>query len=63
MKMGVTCHSEEPFAPCHSERSEESRSKNGENLPVEVAEILRQASYKASTVSEQQLGGKADLPC
>lgn len=34
--------------------------KIDENLPVEAAEILRQAGYDASTVVEQRLGGKPD---
>jgi len=36
------------------------RFKIDENLPVEVAELLRQAGYEANTVLEQHLGGKAD---
>ena len=31
-----------------------------ENLPIEVAELLRQAGYGAATVLEQNLGGRAD---
>lgn len=34
--------------------------KVDENLPLEVAELLRQAGYAAATVFEQQLGGEAD---
>lgn len=34
--------------------------KVDENLPLEVAELLRQAGYGATTVFEQNLGGKAD---
>ena len=34
--------------------------KIDENLPVEVAELLRQAGYGATTVYDQNLGGKAD---
>ena len=34
--------------------------KIDENLPVEVAELLRQAGYDAVTVVEQKLGGEAD---
>lgn len=34
--------------------------KIDENLPVEVAELLRQAEHDAVTVLEQHLGGKAD---
>ena len=36
------------------------RFKADENLPVEVAEALRQAGHNASTVLEQQYGGSAD---
>ncbi|OIP41794.1 hypothetical protein AUJ95_02720 [Candidatus Desantisbacteria bacterium CG2_30_40_21] len=31
--------------------------KVDENLPVEVADLLRQAGYDATTVVEQHLGG------
>nr|WP_199789416.1 DUF5615 family PIN-like protein [Sorangium cellulosum] len=34
--------------------------KVDENLPEEVAELLRQAGHDASTVLEQGLGGRAD---
>jgi predicted nuclease of predicted toxin-antitoxin system len=34
--------------------------KIDENLPVEAAELLRQANYDAVTVFEQQLEGRAD---
>lgn len=34
--------------------------KIDENLPVEVAELLRQAGYDAVTVVEQHLGGSSD---
>ncbi len=34
--------------------------KIDENLPVEVAELLRQAGYDAVTVVEQHLGGSPD---
>ncbi|MCG2767887.1 MAG: DUF5615 family PIN-like protein [Anaerolineae bacterium] len=34
--------------------------KIDENLPIEVAELLRQAGYGATTVLEQNLGGRAD---
>ena len=34
--------------------------KIDENLPVEVAELLRQSGYDALTVLDQQLGGEAD---
>jgi len=34
--------------------------KVDENLPVEVAELLRQANHDAITVQEQHLGGSAD---
>jgi len=34
--------------------------KVDENLPVEVAALLRQAGFDASTVLEQTLGGEAD---
>lgn len=32
-----------------------------ENLPIEVAELLRAAGYDALTVLEQNLGGQTDL--
>jgi predicted nuclease of predicted toxin-antitoxin system len=35
--------------------------KIDENLPVEVAELLREAGHDAATAIEQQLGGSADL--
>lgn len=35
--------------------------KIDENLPVEVADLLHQAGYEASTVVEQKLGGKDDM--
>ena len=34
--------------------------KVDENLPVEVAELLRQAGYDDATVFDQKLGGEAD---
>jgi len=34
--------------------------KIDENLPIEVAELLRQTGYDAATVLEQDLGGSAD---
>jgi predicted nuclease of predicted toxin-antitoxin system len=34
--------------------------KIDENLPVETAELLRNASHKATTVLEQNLGGSPD---
>jgi predicted nuclease of predicted toxin-antitoxin system len=34
--------------------------KVDENLPVEVASLLRQAGYDAATVSEQHLAGSPD---
>jgi predicted nuclease of predicted toxin-antitoxin system len=34
--------------------------KVDENLPIEVAELLRQTGYDATTVLEQDLGGSAD---
>lgn len=34
--------------------------KIDENLPIEVAELLKQANYDAITVLEQDLGGRAD---
>ena len=34
--------------------------KVDENLPVEVAELLRRAGYDAATVFDQKLGGEAD---
>ena len=36
------------------------RFKVDENLPVEVAEMLRQAGHDAATVLEQHLGGSDD---
>jgi len=36
------------------------KSKIDENLPVEVAELLREAEHDATTVVMQQLGGEAD---
>jgi len=36
------------------------RFKVDENLPVEVADLLRQAEHDAATVVEQHLGGTAD---
>jgi predicted nuclease of predicted toxin-antitoxin system len=36
------------------------RFKVDENLPIEVAEMLRQAGYDAATVLEQRYGGSAD---
>ena len=36
------------------------RFKIDENLPVEVAELLRQSGYDAVTIPEQHLGGSAD---
>jgi predicted nuclease of predicted toxin-antitoxin system len=36
------------------------RFKVDENLPIEVAEALRQAGHDAATVLEQQFGGSAD---
>lgn len=33
------------------------RFKVDENLPIEVAEMLRQAGHDAATVLEQHLGG------
>ena len=37
------------------------RFKIDENLPIEAAELLQQAGYDASTVLQQDLGGKADI--
>lgn len=37
------------------------RFKVDENLPVEVAELLREASHDAVTVLEQAMGGQSDL--
>jgi predicted nuclease of predicted toxin-antitoxin system len=37
------------------------RFKIDENLPIEVAELLRQANYDAMTVGEQTLQGTMDL--
>ncbi len=34
--------------------------KIDENLPVEVAELLQQAGYDASTILDQHLGGEVD---
>ena len=34
--------------------------KIDENLPVEVAELLRQAGYDVTTVLDQDLGGSSD---
>ena len=34
--------------------------KIDENLPVEVAEVLRQAGYEAATVYDQNLAGEID---
>ena len=36
------------------------RFKIDENLPVEVADLLRQVGYNAATVIEQDLGGSPD---
>jgi predicted nuclease of predicted toxin-antitoxin system len=36
------------------------RFKVDENLPTEVAELLRQAEHDAATVSEQHMSGGAD---
>ena len=36
------------------------RFKVDENLPVEVAELLRQAGHDATTVTEEHLSGAAD---
>ena len=36
------------------------RFKVDENLPIEVAEALRQAGHDAATVLEQHYGGSAD---
>jgi predicted nuclease of predicted toxin-antitoxin system len=36
------------------------RFKVDENLPIEVAEVLRQAGHDAATVLEQRYGGSAD---
>ncbi len=36
------------------------RFKTDENLPEEIAEILRAAGWDAFSVIEQQLGGKVD---
>ena len=36
------------------------RFKVDENLPIEVAEMLRQAGHDATTVLEQHLGGSDD---
>ncbi len=40
--------------------STEMKFKIDENLPVETADLLREAGYDAITVVEQQLGGSAD---
>lgn len=37
-----------------------ARFKVDENLPMEVAGVLREAGHDAVTVGEQQLGGEAD---
>jgi predicted nuclease of predicted toxin-antitoxin system len=34
--------------------------KVDENLPIEVAELLKEAGHDATTVVEQRLGGEAD---
>ena len=34
--------------------------KVDENLPIEVAELLKKAGHDATTVVEQRLGGEAD---
>ncbi len=36
------------------------RFKIDENLPIEVADLLRRAGHDAMTVQEQQLNGKSD---
>ena len=36
------------------------RFKVDENLPIEVAELFRQAGHEAATVLDQDLGGKDD---
>lgn len=36
------------------------RFKIDENLPVEIAEVLRLSGYDAATVLEQDLGGSSD---
>ena len=36
------------------------RFKIDENLPVEVAELLRRLGHDATTILEQHLGGSAD---
>ena len=36
------------------------RFKIDENLPIEAAEVLQQAGHDASTVLQQDLGGRAD---
>jgi hypothetical protein len=36
------------------------RFKVNENLPIEVAEMLRQAGHGAASVLEKQLGGSDD---
>ena len=35
--------------------------KVDENLPIEAAELLRQAGYEATTVHEEKLSGSTDL--
>jgi predicted nuclease of predicted toxin-antitoxin system len=37
------------------------RSKVDENLPMEVAQLLRKAGHEAATVLDQHLGGGDDL--
>jgi predicted nuclease of predicted toxin-antitoxin system len=37
------------------------RFKIDENLPIDIAEWLRQEGHDAATVLEQQLGGEADV--
>jgi predicted nuclease of predicted toxin-antitoxin system len=37
------------------------RFKTDENLPVEVAELLRQSQHDARTVPEQQMAGQTDV--
>jgi predicted nuclease of predicted toxin-antitoxin system len=36
------------------------RFKIDENLPIEVADLLRQAGYEASTIYDQNLVGEVD---
>ena len=38
------------------------RFKVDENLPAEIAELLRSAEHDATTVHEQRLMGEADPP-